>query len=298
MIAPGAERSLVIRSELLKAQIILILLSADFLASDDHVTDELEVALELHTKRKALVVPIRIGPVDYARTPIASLQSLPRSGTPVVLEPNPELAWAQVAAEIHELLLSAPSSAPDAEESVESSPETLLLTALSEALRAIHDLDNVIRTTIGPVARMFSPDWGLEDRERTIRDVDALAETQVVLPRVRQSVAELEGLKLHLTDILPEGNAALDAVLACGRNLLAKIGDSDVTPWPGPHQLVLMMAGIRNATENNSAEEVKQMASAAMGTVDRPPLAEADRLLGLFRVVSGLRVTKSKKGTR
>jgi hypothetical protein len=86
-----------IDQNLREADIILLLISADFLASDYCFDIEMKTALERHAADEALVVPVILRPVDWRGTPFRELQSLPRDGKPVTTFTNPDVAFEQVA---------------------------------------------------------------------------------------------------------------------------------------------------------------------------------------------------------
>jgi hypothetical protein len=80
-----------------EADIILLLISADFLASDYCFDIEMKTALERHKAGDALVVPVILRPVDWQATPFRAIQALPRDGKPVTTFENRDLAFEQVA---------------------------------------------------------------------------------------------------------------------------------------------------------------------------------------------------------
>lgn len=96
------------------AQIILLLISADFLASDYCWGEEMKVALERHKRREAIVIPIILRPVDWADAPFARLQALPRDAKPVTTWSNQDEAFADVARSIREIVqrFRPPTSGP------------------------------------------------------------------------------------------------------------------------------------------------------------------------------------------
>jgi hypothetical protein len=79
------------------ADIILFLVSADFVASDYCWDIEMTRALERHDAREALVIPLIVQPVDWTGTPFGKLQALPKDGKAVTLWSNREAAWMNVA---------------------------------------------------------------------------------------------------------------------------------------------------------------------------------------------------------
>jgi hypothetical protein len=96
------------------AHIILLLISADFLASDYCYDVEMKLALDRHEKHAAIVIPIILRPVEWSGAPFAKLQAMPR-GKPITLWPDRDEAIAEVAHAIREIVVRfSPSvDAPD-----------------------------------------------------------------------------------------------------------------------------------------------------------------------------------------
>ncbi|MEI9951651.1 MAG: toll/interleukin-1 receptor domain-containing protein [Pseudomonadota bacterium] len=97
MIEPGATWAGEIDRNLAEADIVLLLVSADFIASDYCYEKELAWALTRHAHGEAGVIPIIVAPVDFGKTPFAKLQALPRDAKPVSTWDRPEEAWLDVA---------------------------------------------------------------------------------------------------------------------------------------------------------------------------------------------------------
>ncbi|WP_153798514.1 toll/interleukin-1 receptor domain-containing protein [Foetidibacter luteolus] len=83
MINPGEEWDKVINSKLLEADIILLLVSSDFIASDYCNDIEVKKAVEKHNLGKAKVIPIIVRSCDWKTTIFAKLQALPKDGKPL-----------------------------------------------------------------------------------------------------------------------------------------------------------------------------------------------------------------------
>ncbi len=91
-IRAGGDWSSEIDAHLESAQIILLLISADFLASDYCYDVEMQRALERHQAGDARVIPIILRPVDWRPdTSLSRLQALPTNGKPVITWPSPPL---------------------------------------------------------------------------------------------------------------------------------------------------------------------------------------------------------------
>ena len=79
------------------ADIILILVSIDFINSKYAYDIELDKALELQAENETRVIPIILRSCMWQHTPFAKLQALPVDGKPVATWPNQDEALAQVA---------------------------------------------------------------------------------------------------------------------------------------------------------------------------------------------------------
>jgi len=96
-ILPGTEWQGQLDGHLETAQIILLLISADFLASDYCYDIEMKRALERHEAGDARVIPIILRPVDnWDKSPFGKLQALPKGGKPITRWPDKDEAFANV----------------------------------------------------------------------------------------------------------------------------------------------------------------------------------------------------------
>lgn len=82
-ILAGQEWDAEIKSQLEQAHLILLLISANFIASNYIWNEELTRAMERHERREAQIVPIFIKACDWQDAPFARIQGLPRDGKPV-----------------------------------------------------------------------------------------------------------------------------------------------------------------------------------------------------------------------
>ncbi|WP_437767623.1 TIR domain-containing protein [Sorangium sp. So ce281] len=78
------------------ADVVLLLVSASFLASDSCIDHEMRRALERHDAGQARVIPVLLRPTDWHSAPFARLQALPTNGKPVTLWENRDEAWTDV----------------------------------------------------------------------------------------------------------------------------------------------------------------------------------------------------------
>lgn len=70
------------------SQIILLLISPYFIASDYCYEAEMTRALELNNSGKARVIPVILHPCDWQSLPFGKLQAVPKDGKPISKYPN------------------------------------------------------------------------------------------------------------------------------------------------------------------------------------------------------------------
>ena len=100
----GDEWDATILRELGLANLILLLVSVDFNASDFIWDKELAAAMQRHADGTARVVPVILRPCQWSSLPYAKLQALPRNGRPVTDHPDRDAAFTEITAEIERLV--------------------------------------------------------------------------------------------------------------------------------------------------------------------------------------------------
>jgi hypothetical protein len=96
-ISAGTEWEQEIEEQFKAAQIILLLVSPDFMASDYCYTKEMKQALERHGRGEVRAIPIILRPTDWSITPLGKLQALPKDGKPITTWANRDNAYLDVA---------------------------------------------------------------------------------------------------------------------------------------------------------------------------------------------------------
>ncbi len=93
-----------IADSLATADIILLLVSIDFINSKYCYDVELETAMERHSKGEAVVIPIILRNCLWHHTPFAKLQALPKDGKAVRTWTDPDEALTAVAEGIRQIV--------------------------------------------------------------------------------------------------------------------------------------------------------------------------------------------------
>ena len=96
-IGPGDEFDREISNQLESADIVLLLVSSDFLHSDYCYDIEMKRALELHAEGSARVIPVILRPCDWQKTPLGKLNAIPTDGKPVIEHASLDHGFLEVA---------------------------------------------------------------------------------------------------------------------------------------------------------------------------------------------------------
>ena len=111
LVAVGSTWKSQIDENLERADVIVLLLSADFLASHYCCEIEMTRALERHAARQARVIPGIVRECAWHETPLGKLQALPTDGKAVTTWPERDSAWRNVAGGIEKVLGDLPAAA-------------------------------------------------------------------------------------------------------------------------------------------------------------------------------------------
>lgn len=103
-ITAGEEEESQINKYLDKARIILLLVSSDFIASDECYHTYLGRATERHEAAEAYAIPVLLRPVDLRNSWIGNMEIMPKNAVPVTLWDNLDQAFLNIAEALRELV--------------------------------------------------------------------------------------------------------------------------------------------------------------------------------------------------
>lgn len=112
-ILAGDEFAHVISAELERADIVLLLVSPDFLASSYCYDVELARALERHRQGTARVIPVILRACDWLASSFGQITAAPRNGQPIVTWPHVDEAFLDVVKAIRAAATRTRSAPPD-----------------------------------------------------------------------------------------------------------------------------------------------------------------------------------------
>lgn len=109
-IPAGGELEKHISAELEAADMIVLLVSPDFMASEYCFGVEMKRAMERHQDGSAVVVPVILRPVDWHTAPFGALRALPRDGKAVVKWSTQDDAFLDAVQTLRQLLSKRPTT--------------------------------------------------------------------------------------------------------------------------------------------------------------------------------------------
>lgn len=115
-ITAGSAIDTAIDAELESSRIVLLLVSAHFLASDYCFEKEMARALQKHEEGSATVIPVILHPCDWRSGPFGGLRATPSDGKAISMYANRHEALATVAKDVREAATKAAAEEPSAPE--------------------------------------------------------------------------------------------------------------------------------------------------------------------------------------
>lgn len=159
-IAAGDVLGQSIDEQLERADIILLLVSPDFIASDYCHDVEMQRALVRHQEGTARVIPVILRPCDWQHTPFGHLLAAPTDGKPITRWPDEDEAFLDVVRQIRAVLPVSGSrgaegfrAAPDTSARVSSGPRSSNLRLHKSFTDA--DRDGFVEGAFAFMARYF-----------------------------------------------------------------------------------------------------------------------------------------------
>jgi len=190
-ITAGSDWAGAIDAHLNTAQIILLLVSASFLASDYCYDVELARAMERHRAVEARVIPIILRPCDWETAAFGNLRALPKNGLPITKWGDRDEAFLNVVQGIRAAILQL------------QNPEEVAAPPIAFSTAAMGLMSTV--TSMTEVAQPSQHRVEVKRRfEAAMPRLAKVARTTEV--RAMVSLSDSLGLRAHLPDFTEEGD--------------------------------------------------------------------------------------------
>ena len=202
-IPPGTNWEDQINTHLNEADLILLLISASFIASKYCWNKEVQTALQRHKAGKVRVIPIILRRVSWQDTPLGQLQALPTEAKPIT-------QWNDL-----------DDALDDVVQGIRMVVENLLITLREDALKKvkIKELTREIEFNLRPRLTTLNNNLVIientirekEDRKRQLEAEQQMINRSIADLRVKQYVTKREGSQLE-----EQWSATNDKLLALG----------------------------------------------------------------------------------
>src|SRR6266700_84162 len=245
-IVPGTQWAEEIDAHLETAQLVLLLISPNFMASDYCYGIEMQRALERHKNGEVQVIPIILRPVEWEGAPFAHLQCLPRDAKAVTEWDNRDAAFRDIARGIRTAIEQLPSTStqPQPVPAASGAPATASTRALAvptdrnrpRMLKRVHAtwIAGVLEQSLHGAALLV---LGLEEKADVLdnpwrllmQEVDRPAQSLPGGTRITQVYDATEGGLLILGE---PGAGKTTLLLELARDLLDRAQTSENAPIP------------------------------------------------------------------
>jgi hypothetical protein len=188
-IEAGAEWAQAIKTNLEKADIVLLLVTHYFLASDYCYETEMQRAVQRHEEGTARVIPIILRPCSWEESEFKKLQVLPTDGKPVTSWTNPEEAFLIVEKGIRQVV-----------DALNGEPIRAVEAARAQATAAINRQQEATERKIPfEVTR-----YGIDDLDRAIADSAAHGFVKVLTVPGKDRILGVTIVGEHAGELLAE----------------------------------------------------------------------------------------------
>ncbi|MBL8279061.1 MAG: toll/interleukin-1 receptor domain-containing protein [Pelomonas sp.] len=148
------------------ADVVLLLVSSDFINSPYCYSREMTRAMERHNAGQARVIPVILRHCDWTRAPFGKLLAAPRDGRPVMSWPDRDEALADVARQVRQAVEAMGAASARAKRSPSAAPGASAKASATAALpRSSNlrlkqeftekDVDDFVRSSFDYVCRFF-----------------------------------------------------------------------------------------------------------------------------------------------
>ena len=183
-IIAGSNITQVIEAHLNTADIIVLLVSAEFFADERCYKREMKRALELGTSGMVRLVPVLLRPADWSISPLAQYRPLPSDGTPISLAANRDAAFTDVAKGIRRVVEEIAHKVAQARPLPVTNPGDFSLHAISHRYNALFtDRDEILSA----ISSTFTTEQTTQTLLLALKGLGGIGKTQIVLEYIKRS---------------------------------------------------------------------------------------------------------------
>jgi TIR domain/AAA ATPase domain len=274
MITPGEDWRNNIDNYLQSADIILLLISSDFLNSDDHYGIELKHALERHESKEARVIPVILRAVDWQGSLFGKLLALPENGKAITSWDNEDEAFTDVAKGLRRFIECFPVD-----------PDSRIGANPYKGLSAFKEGDRFFGRDL-QIKELWEKFRGLQESATRLLTIygpsgsgkSSLARAGLIPELKRQP---LPGCEQARVVVLVPGNHPLESLAT----VLARIATNDLTPVTKTREFAIELAQV---SEEGVYDGLRRIADALPDIAISPLIVLVDQLEEVFTLCEDL----------
>jgi WD40 repeat protein len=273
-ITAGEDRKNKIDSHLQSADIILLLISSDFLNSDYHYDIELKRALERHESKEARVIPVILRAVDLRGSPFEKLSALPENGKAITSWNNEDEAFTNVVKGLRRFIDCFPAD-----------PDSRIGANPYKGLSAFKEGDRFFGRD-PQIKKLWEKFRGLQESATRLLTIygpsgsgkSSLARAGLIPELARQP---LPGCEQARVVVLVPGNHPLESLTT----VLARIATNDPTPVTKTREFAIELAQV---SEEGIYDGLRRIADALPDIAISPLIVLVDQLEEVFTLCEDL----------
>lgn len=145
---------------------------------------------------------------------------------------------------------------------------------------SLRSLDNGFGQVISDLI-CFDSDWSAQDRQDIINKIKDFAKQQLILPKIRKYVGELEPFLTRYDDkISVYDKELIKKLVEYGRGISFAAGESSVTPFHDFGELRAFFDDIKSANTREDVQALMTKAEILRNVFDQTILADSENILG------------------
>lgn len=305
-IAPGTEWRRQIEDKLNSAQIVLLLVSSDFLASDYCYDIEMKQAIARLTEGTAQIIPIILRPCYFQGSPLGKLQVLPKNGKAVTQWDNRDSAFLDIVNGIQQVANSLKcqeyarvvkqrlDSDYDRHGHMTNETRQALTQMREELLLSVEIAGNTIRSILQRKESEKEERLRQEEQERLQKERERFLQKQRYFEEYRRLMRKhiilgkkqrirLSGLRHHcglnqtIASTLEKKYTWKDNLMHYSRQLQSYARDNRAISVASLSILLILVAGSMSITHNTSTQQ-ERFDNGLSGQLGRLSLSEEEAL--------------------
>jgi len=155
--------------------------------------------------------------------------------------------------------------------------DDIILKAATDLVESLKALDQAVHKHLTDLVLFDAKNWSDEQRNEAVKDINAFARREEIIPRIRHSLGALEVSAEKADDADKE---LIQTIINLGEKLRTSLGGPDATFFPHLNELEVYLHNIKTAQSAQEVQTVIDKTNATLRVLNRDTLAVLERTLG------------------